>query len=331
MDSTLCMAEVALGVGGMREGLTPGMDALLRRIEAASSAPFHALSAQEARAQYERRAEVLDLPRAVIPEVLDLQLPMRDGAARRARLYRPQGPHASNSRPALLYFHGGGFTVGSLETHDSLCRQLALRSGADVMAFDYRLAPEHRFPQAVHDCEDALHHLVEEGAQWGIDADRLAVGGDSAGGTLAAVVALLARDHGWLLRLQLLITPGTAAMADSESHRRYAQGYLLDAQTIEWFFSHYISHPERSNWRFAPLLAQTHEGVASAAVLLAECDPLVDEGMAYADRLRWAGVPVDLHIGRGMVHDFIKMGRALKEAQQAQSWCAEQMRAALMD
>jgi acetyl esterase len=155
------------------------------------------------------------------------------------------------------------------------------------------------------------------------------LGGDSAGGTLAAVCALLARDANIPLRLQLLITPGTTAYADTPSHARYGRGYLLDAHTIDWFFSHYIDHSQRSDWRFAPLNAESLDGVAPAAVLLAECDPLVDEGVAYADRLRMSGVPVQLELMRGVVHDFIKMGRALGEAHQAQDWCAAALREAL--
>ena len=202
----------------------------------------------------------------------------------------------------------------SLETHDSLCRQLALRSGGAVVALDYRLAPEHRFPTAVEDAWAALRWLHEHAAALGLDGTRLAVGGDSAGGTLAAVCALHARDHGLALALQLLITPGTAAHADTASHRLFANGFLLDAATIDWFFEHYIEHAHRRDWRFAPLNTPTLDGVAPACVVLAECDPLVDEGLAYADRLRAAGVPVTLELYRGLTHDFIKMGRALQEA-----------------
>lgn len=310
-----------------RHDLRPGMLELLQRIERVPQAPFHQRSPQQARALYERAAEVLDQPRVPLPEVLDLQVPRSDGGVNAARLYRP----AVGSRPdaAVLYLHGGGFTVGSLETHDSLCRQLALRSGAAVMALDYRLAPEHRFPSAVDDAFEALKWLVEHAAAWGLDSNRLAVAGDSAGGTLAAVCALMARDAGLPLRLQLLITPGTTAHADTHSHQRYGHGYLLDARTIEWFFSHYIDHDQRTDWRFAPLNADDLDGVAPAAMLLAECDPLVDEGLAYADRLRLAGVPVELELVRGVVHDFIKMGRALGEAHEAQDWCAQALRLAL--
>lgn len=309
-----------------RSDLLPAMRQLLERIERAPQIPFHQRSAHEARATYGRAAEVLDQPRSHLPWVKDLNLPRRDGGASPARLYSPLA--SPSAMPTLLYLHGGGFTIGSLETHDSLCRQLALRSGVAVVSLDYRLAPEHRFPTAVEDSFDALQALHQAGEQWGLDPKRLAVGGDSAGGTLAAVCALMARDAGLPLRLQLLLTPGTTAHADTPSHARYGKGYLLDARTIEWFFAHYIDHAQRTDWRFAPLNAESLDGVAPAALLLAECDPLVDEGVAYADRLRMAGVSVDLELVRGVVHDFIKMGRALREAHQAQDWCARALRTA---
>jgi len=230
--------------------------------------------------------------------------------------------------PVLLYLHGGGFVIGSLDTHDSLCRQLALRSGAAVVALDYRLAPEHRFPTAVDDAWAALQWLHAHAATLGLDGSRLAVGGDSAGGTLAAVCALRARDQGLPLALQLLITPGTSAQGDTASRRLFANGFLLDAATIDWFFDQYIDRHHRADWRFAPLNHESLEGVAPACVILAECDPLVDEGIAYADRLRAAGVPVALELVRGLTHDFIKMGRVLKEAGEAQQAAAEAMKGA---
>jgi acetyl esterase len=233
--------------------------------------------------------------------------------------------------PALLYLHGGGFTIGGLETHDSLCRQLALRAGVAVVSLDYRLAPEHRFPAAVDDTQAALRWMAVHAASWGLDPTRLAVGGDSAGGTLAAVAALTARDEGIPLALQLLITPGTTARADTESHARFARGFLLDADAIAWFFEHYIDDAHRDDWRFAPLNADELEGVAPACVLLAEADPLVDEGVAYADRLRVAGVPVQLELFRGVTHDFIKMGRAIPEALDAQAAVAQALRSALLE
>jgi acetyl esterase len=283
--------------------LTPAMAGLLDRIRRARRPPLHALSVAEARAAYAAGAEVLDLPRAPLARVEPLVL-----AGRPARLYAP----SAQPLPALLYLHGGGFVIGSLETHDSLCRQLALRSGCAVVALDYRLAPEHPFPAAVDDTWAALQALHERPAEAGVER-LFGVGGDSAGGTLAAVAALHARDRGWPLALQLLITPGTTAHADTASHKLFAEGFLLDTATIAWMFDHTIPHAHRRDWRFAPLEAEV-DGVAPACVILAECDPLVDEGLAYADRLRAAGVPVQLELLRGVTHDFIKMGRALREA-----------------
>lgn len=298
------------------------MAGVLDRIGRARRTPLHHLAPAQARAAYARAAEVLDLPRVPLPRVQEIELPGGDGRPRPARLYAP-----SDARlPLLLYLHGGGFVIGGLETHDSLCRQLAWRSGCAVVALDYRLAPEHPFPAAVEDSWAALQHLATRGQDLGLDGSRLAVGGDSAGGTLAAVAAIHARDIGIALALQLLITPGTAAHADSASRRRFARGFLLDDDAIAWFFDQYIPQAQREDWRFAPLLAEDLEGVASAGVILAECDPLVDEGLAFADRLRAAGVDVELELYRGLTHDFMKMGRAIKEAKLALDTAAALMK-----
>lgn len=297
--------------------LTPRMAGVLERIHRANRPPFHSLTPRDARLAYRMGAEILDLPRAPLPRVENLE-----AAGRPARLYAP-----SHERlPVLLYLHGGGFTIGDLETHDSLCRQLALRSGAAVMALDYRLAPEHRFPAAVDDAWAALAWLHEHAASLGLDGSRLAVGGDSAGGTLAATTAFFARDRGLPLKGQLLITPGTASQAGTPSHKLFANGFLLDAASIEWFFGHYLDRAQRHDWRFAPLEAEDHSGLAPACLVLAECDPLVDEGIAYADTLRAAGVPVQLELYRGVTHDFIKMGRQIPEALTALDACATAIR-----
>lgn len=299
--------------------LTPRMAGVLERIARARRKPFHTMSPAEARAAYSAGAEVLDLPRAPLPRVEELMLPGGDGLPRPARLYAAAALDANGSRPSpvLLYFHGGGFVLGGLDTHDSLCRQLALRSGGTVLALDYRLAPEHPFPAAWDDAWAALRWLGEKGGQWGLDTGRIAVGGDSAGGTLAAATALRARDEHLPLTLQLLITPGTSDRADTGSRRLFAQGFLIDSATVDWFFDHAVPRAHRHDPRFAPLEAQDLEGVCPALVLLAECDPVVDDGIAYADRLRMAGVAVDLEIYRGVTHDFMKMGRVLPEALQA--------------
>jgi acetyl esterase len=301
------------------------MAGILEGVRRVNRPPFHAMSVADARAAYVAATEVLELPRAKLARVEDLSVPNREGTSLPARIYAP-----SHERlPVLLYLHGGGFTIGNFSTHDSLCRQLALRAGVAVVALEYRLAPEHRFPCAVHDTWDAMKWLAAQGHTAGLDGARLAVGGDSAGGTLAAVAAIHARDLGLPLRLQLLITPGTAAHADTASHKLFANGFLLEAAGIAWFFDHYIDRHKRTDWRFAPLQAESLDDVAPACVILAECDPLVDEGVAYADRLRMAGVPVDLDIHRGVTHDFIKMGKLLAEAHHAQAHAANALRAAL--
>jgi len=300
------------------------MRGVLDRIRRANRPPFHTMTPQQARRAYVLASEVLEPPRAPLARVEDFEIPAADGARLRARLYAP----SQERLPVLLFLHGGGFTIGGLETHDSLCRQLALRSGGAVVALDYRLAPEHRFPTAVDDAWAAMRWLAEQGGTTRLDAARLAVGGDSAGGTLAAASAIHARDIGLPLALQLLITPGTTARADTASHRLFADGFLLDAVTIEWFFRQYIADAERTDWRFAPLEAEDLEGVAPACIVLAECDPLVDEGIAYADRLRAARVPVQLELYRGLTHDFIKMGRAIPEAALAQQAAADALRQA---
>lgn len=304
--------------------LTPRMAGVLERIHRANRPPFHALTPRDARLAYRMGAEILDLPRAPLPRVEQLTV-STPAAELPARLYAP-----SNERlPVLLYLHGGGFTIGDLDTHDSLCRQLSIRSGAAVLALDYRLAPEHRFPAAVNDAWGALDWLHANAEPLGLDGQRLAVGGDSAGGTLAATAAFHARERGLPLKLQLLIMPGTASAPTSASHKLFANGFLLEAAGIQWFFDHYLAREQRHDWRFAPLEAEDHAGLAPACLVLAECDPLVDEGLAYADRLRLAGVPVQLELARGVTHDFIKMGRYIPEALVALDTCGEALKQAL--
>ncbi|MDQ7956952.1 MAG: alpha/beta hydrolase [Pseudomonadota bacterium] len=301
------------------------MAGVVERMARAGQPPLDAMTPAAAKAAYEKGAGVLEVPKPALGRVDDFVVPARDGAALPARLYAPS--HAE--LPVLMYFHGGGFTVGSIATHDTLCRVLASEAGCAVVSLDYRLAPAHRFPTAVNDAWDAVRFLQREGApRLGLDTGRLALGGDSAGGTLAAVCAILARDAGVPVALQMLFYPGTGARQDTDSYRRFADGPVLTASLVRWFFSHYIDDAEREDWRFAPLNAEDVEGVAPAWIGLAECDPAVDDGVAYADKLRLAGVPVDLEIYRGVVHEFLKMGRAIPEARTAQADAARALREA---
>lgn len=301
------------------------MRSVLARMARAGRPPLHALAPGEARAAYDAGAGVLEVPKATMARTEDLRIPAGNGNTLAARLHVPR--HAVLQ--TLLYFHGGGFTVGSIESHDVLCRELARLADCAVLSLDYRLAPEHRFPAAVDDAWGALQWLARHAPDLGLQPGPLAVGGDSAGGTLAAVCAILARDAGIPLALQLLFYPGCAARQDSPSHTRYGSGLMLDQALIRYFFGHYITPTQREDWRFAPLNAPDVDGVAPAWFGLAECDPLFDEGLAYADKLRAAGVAVDLEIYRGVTHEFIKMGRALPEARQAHADAAAALKAAV--
>jgi acetyl esterase len=306
--------------------LTAKMAGVVERMARAHQAPYYTLTPSEAKAAYEKGAGVLEVPKPQLERVEDFAIPARDGHPLPARLYAP----SRAVLPVLLFFHGGGFTVGSIATHDTLCRVLSERSGCAVVSVDYRLAPEHKFPTASNDAWDAVQFVARSAAELGLDGARLALGGDSAGGTLAAVCAILARDAGLSVALQMLFYPGTTAHQDTPSHRRFADGPLLGEQLITWFFAQYLHSPaERDDWRFAPLNADDVEGVAPAWIGLAECDPVVDEGIAYADKLRAAGVPVALEIYRGVIHEFVKMGRAIPEALQAQADAARALKEAL--
>jgi acetyl esterase len=306
--------------------LTPAMRSVLQGMARASSfPPIHTLTPQQARAAYERGANVLEPGKAELARIEDFTIPARDGHALPARRYAP----SQERLPLLLYFHGGGYTVGSIATHDILCRELARLSGCAVVSLEYRLAPEHRFPTAVNDAWDATQWLARHAGEAGLDGTRLAVGGDSAGATLAAVCAIMARDAGVPLALQILFYPGAASGRESASHERFGRGLVLDQEHIDWFFDQYVPQRQRGDWRFAPLAADDVEGVAPAWFGLAEYDPVLDDGLAYADKLRAAQVPVDLEIYRGVTHEFIKMGRVVREARQAHADAARAVARAL--
>jgi acetyl esterase len=315
-----------------QQQLTPAMRSVIERMARAGHPPMYSLSPQAARAAYEAGAGVLELPAPTLARVERLNIPARDGFAMPAQVFAPAFAHVGAPLPLLLYFHGGGFTIGSVATHAVLCKRLAQLSGVAVLSVDYRLAPEHRFPQAVHDAWDALQWAAARASSLGLNPSRIAVGGDSAGGTLAMVCARMARDAGLPLALQLLFYPGCSALQDTASHARYAKGFVLERAHIDWFFAQYLNTPqERKDWRFAPLATDDWEGVAPLWLGLAECDPLHDEGLAYADKLRLAGVNTELEIYRGVTHEFIKMGRALPEAVQAHSDAAKALKRYLFD
>ncbi|WP_354683433.1 alpha/beta hydrolase [Cupriavidus necator] len=310
--------------------LHPDLEALLDMVDIATTAGkrpvIHQLTPAQARREFDAACAALDLPPEPLARVEALLIPTRDGQHVDARLYAPRVKGDGPALPALLHFHSGGFTVGSLASHASLCSALAARTPCAVLSVAYRLAPEHRFPTAANDAVDALAWLGTHAAALGLDAARIAVGGDSAGGTLSAMLALAARDDPALPQpcLQVLCYAGLGGRTDTDSHRRYGEGYLLDTDTIEWFYRQYLRDAsDRDDWRFAPLLAPDHRGVAPALLVLAECDPLRDEGHAYARKLTDAGVAVTVREYAGMVHEFLRMGNIVAEAAQGHADIAQ--------
>ncbi|MGH8668961.1 MAG: alpha/beta hydrolase [Burkholderiales bacterium] len=303
--------------------LDPQVAALLERVARSPLPPYHSVPAFVARRIYRDTRSAL-APAA--PDIAEVRLQVFDNAIA-VRSYRPV-PGAI--LPALVFFHGGGWTIGDLDTHDVVCRQLALGARCAVFSVDYRLAPEQPFPAAVEDCFFATKHLWENAEALKIDPYRIAVGGDSAGGNLAAVVALMARDQGGPpLAYQLLIYPATDQRCGFPSHERNGQGYLLTKESIRFFRGGYLpDEKDRSDWRASPLLAASHAGVAPAFVLTAGYDPLVDEGRAYAERLAKAGVEVSYHEYSDMVHGFVLFGGAVETANAALAECCARLRGA---
>ena len=306
--------------------IDPAARALLDLIVQRGVPPTHTLTPDEARRAYlERRRFTQPAP----PDVASVRdetsgpVPMR--------VYRPLGAAAGATLPALVYFHGGGWVIGDLDTHDTLCRELANGAGVCVVAVDYRRAPDHRFPAAVDDCYAATRWIVAQAAALRIDPTRLAIGGDSAGGNLAAVVAIAARDAGDLpLAYQLLIYPATDQRAASPSHTANGQGYLLTSDSVAYYRAHYLEREEDwPDWRASPLLHADLSRQPPALGLTAGFDPLRDEGAAYADRLSAAGIRVAYVCFERQIHGFILMGKVLDEANAAVALCASELKRAL--
>ncbi|GKS68597.1 acetyl esterase [Nitrosomonas sp. PY1] len=284
-----------------------------------SRSAIHDLPPDLARREYEAASQILDVPGPEMASVQELSIEGRDGYQIGARLYKPlEFSETTDPQPVLLYFHGGGYCLGSLDSHDALCRSLAALTPCYVLHIAYRLAPENRFPSAVHDAHDGYQWLLRQGLAYGLDTSRIAVGGDSVGGSLATGITIMARDKNLQQPVcQLLLYPCTSAWQDSESHRRLASGYLLEAKTLQWMFNFYLrTDADRVDWRFAPLEAPDLSKLAPAHLVLAEFDPLLDEGMAYAERLLDSGVVTQVHVYSGMVHDFARLSNIVEEAEE---------------
>ena len=308
----------------------PQTQALLTLMIERGVPPTHTLSPVDARAFYrERRFYTQPEPPAVASS-RDLQAAGPQGGIP-LRLIRPAGSDESDVLPVLVYYHGGGWVIGDLDTHDTLCRQLANAAGCAVVAVDYRMGPEHRYPAAVIDALAATHWVRAHAAELRVDASRLAVGGDSAGGNLAAVVALSARESGDLpIVFQLLIYPATDQHRAFPSHASNGKGYMLETETMDYFSGHYIADKAQyKDWRASPLLHADLSKLPPALVLTAGFDPLRDEGAAYAEKLTAAGNRASYVCFEHQIHGFITMGKVIDEANTAVALCAAELKRAL--
>ena len=307
--------------------LHPQAQALLKLIEERGIPPVHTVTPAQARAMYRERRFFTQPDPPRVGEVRDLTMPGPAGTMA-LRVYRPLGSASDALLPVLVYYHGGGWVIGDLDTHDTVCRELSNGAGCAVVAVDYRLGPEHRFPAAVDDSVAALRWVHEHAGELRVDRRRMAVGGDSAGGNLAAVVALAARDAaGPALAFQLLIYPATDQRRGAPSHQTNGQGYLLTRDSIAYYHDHYIVDPRDDlDWRTSPLLHPDLKGLPPAFVITAGYDPLRDEGLQYAQALSLAGNIASQVCFEREIHGFILMGKVLEEARTAVQLCAAQLR-----
>jgi acetyl esterase len=306
--------------------LDPAIQGLLEAMAAAGGPALDSLPPAEARVVFDN----MPLPKKdiAVGGVENRTIPGPGGPIP-VRIYRPAG--ARETKPVLVYFHGGGWVIGSLESHDAQCRELCVSADCVVVATHYRLAPEHRYPAAAEDCYATAKWVADNAASLGVDARRLAVGGDSAGGNLSAVVALMARDRGApAIRFQLLIYPVTDADFDRRSYVDNAEGYLLTTNAMKWFWGHYAPDPSQRREPYAsPLRASDLSGLPPALVQTAEFDPLRDEGEAYAKRLQQAGVSTTLTRYDGLIHGYFTMGLVAPRAQTGMDEAVAALRKAL--
>jgi acetyl esterase len=296
--------------------LDPDAAAVFKAFQEAGRPPYETVSPAEARELYLKGRVVTNPEPPELKSVQPLAIPSPYGSIP-ARIYSPMRLRKTNGlAPCLVFFHGGGWVIGDLDSHDVVCRKLADEGQLVVVSVDYRLAPEHKFPAAVEDAITATKWIADNSRQLGIDASRLTVGGDSAGGNLAAVVAISARDgNGPDIAGQVLIYPAIDFALTHPSHREPETSILLTHSVIKWFRDHYLTGAaDISDWRASPARAGTLIGLPPAYVLTAGADPLRDEGDEYAHRLKEAGVPVTYRTFPGQFHGFFTMGKLLQQA-----------------
>ncbi|HKO87169.1 MAG TPA: alpha/beta hydrolase [Burkholderiales bacterium] len=300
---------------------------LLAELAKAKVPGYEVLGVQQARALYSARAD-MNMPRVEVAQVVDMHIE-GPGGRLPLRIYRAYGSQDTEQLPALVYFHGGGWVLGDLDTHDPICRELANMAHCAVVSVGYRLSPEHKFPEPVEDAIAATRWVAENAASLHIDSQRIAVGGDSAGGTMAAVVCLEFRDQGGpKIVMQALMYPPTDLLAQTASHMEFARGYGLTRESVLWMRGHYIrDEQDPHDWRCSPLRASDHRNLPPAFILTAGFDTLRDEGRLYAEALHNAGVLTTYECFEGMVHGFINLGRVLAGARHALYRVAQALKA----
>ena len=306
--------------------LDPQAQALMQLMIDKGVPPVHTMTPEEARASYRSR-RAFTQPDA--PEVFKVEdkLVSANGVSVPVRVYHPHAAQSHSTLPGLVYLHGGGWTIGDLDTHDVLCRSLCLQAGIVVVSVDYRMGPEHKFPAAYDDSVAAFNWTVAHAANLGIDASRIAIGGDSAGGNLAAAACLGLRGQSVQPAFQLLIYPATIMWQDTPSYHANGKGYMLTKESIAYYTENYLRNREDAkDWRASPQLADSHAGLPPAFVMTAGFDPLRDEGLMYANALTKAGVSSQYICFERQIHGFITMGRVMQEANTAVSLCASALK-----
>lgn len=306
--------------------LDPQAKALMTLMGEKGIPPVYTQTPVDARASYRARRSFTQPDAPDVGRVQDLHF-SHSGVDIAVRVYHPTGAKAA--LPALVYLHGGGWTIGDLDTHDVLCCSLCQQAGGVVVSVDYRLGPEHKFPAAYEDAVAAWQWVASQAQALGVDPARIAIGGDSAGGNLAAAACLGLREQGQKPVLQLLIYPSTVMAPDTASYKANGQGYMLTQESMAWYAGNYLRGPQDAqDWRASPQLANSHANLPPAFVLTAGFDPLRDEGLMYADALTQAGVSSQYICFERQIHGFITMGRVLQEANTAVALCAQALRTA---
>ncbi len=310
--------------------LDPQAKLLIEKAEAAGNPELYELDPHAARKQFLELSKAVDVKPMNVGSVENQLIPGPAGKIA-LRFYRPTG--VQGNAPALIYFHGGGWVIGDLDTHDGICRWICSQSGCVVASVDYRMAPEHKFPAPLEDCLAATFWIAENGEALGIDTARIAIGGDSAGGNLAAVVSQQARDQGGpSIAYQLLIYPATDLTMSEASHQELAEGYRLTKPLMEWFIGHYLhNESDRTDPRVSPLFCDDLNGLPKALVITAGFDPLRDEGIRYADELSSSGVETTHVCYDGMIHGFFSMGGWLEKSREALDYTSQRLAEALQD